>query len=81
MQEEPANQKEEATTEVTSAEHEPMDAEEAAEKSKDPDFIPGSEDSNMGLDEDSTDVPPTSEDDDDERLNHSSDISSGERDE
>ena len=77
------NEKEasEVTSEITSSAPEAMDSEEKAEKTKDPDFVPPSEDSNMGLDEDSTDVPPTSEDDDDERLNHSSDISSGERDE
>ena len=42
---------------------------------KDPDYVPMSEDSNLGMDEDSTDVPPTSEDEEEKQL-QPSDISS-----
>jgi len=53
----------------------PVSAEDSKEHQRDPDYNPLSEDSNLGMDEDSTDVPPTSDDDEDEPM-QPSDISS-----
>ena len=51
---------------------------EVKERQKDPDYVPMSEDSNLGMDEDSTDVPPTSEDEEEEQLQPSDISSTGE---